>query len=192
MPDPITEPTFADGEWLFPDTWSPADRAAFVEADEQEQAERARLQGVQEQIREEATSPATLIAAKREATRAALEERQALETERAEDAIFAKLAAEYGGKDRVFRLHLGRGGRSIMLRPQTEAELDAVDARASKLSSDIDRGKVMLEGIRATVKHPPRAEFDKIVGDYPGIWKPLIDGRDKLIKGVAEEQRGKE
>lgn len=172
--------------WSFPSTWAPADCLAFegLMADVGEEEERI---GV---LDEAAFAPSAILASKRAELAEVRAQRVARERDADEDAVFAAASKAHGGDHRVFRLRTCEG--SIILRPETLAELDRVGVRIT--AEGIKPAEVVAisrDSLAATVVHPPRARLDAILALYPGLWTALYDARRALTSGLVEDAEKK-
>lgn len=191
-PPPVTIPTLitpADAAvapfWQFPESWDAAAVSDFMAATTELETEVTRLAEAVEDARAEAESPAAVIAETRAALAKRRAERLALERDRAEDIIFAELAKEYGGEHRVGRVRTREG--SIMIRPMTSAESDALALRCSNPQlSEIDKAKLYRDSTVGLVRHPSRAKLDELTNTYVTLWGPIYEARDAISNGLAE------
>ncbi|MFT3773012.1 MAG: hypothetical protein QM820_47115 [Minicystis sp.] len=168
--------------------WSPEQKAAYEAAMAELAHEEERLAEVKATEEAKKTAPEAVIASKKAELSAKRAERERVEREAAEDAIWAELVANHGEKH-VARIRTVEG--SIMIRGNTAKEIEATSIRLDAAKSDIDRVKIANNALRATVLHPSLERFDKLVESYPGLWSALYAPRDVLNRGLEEEREGK-
>lgn len=134
---------------------------------------------------------ALAMKAKLDAVRAA---REAEERALTDDRAWLDAVAKHG--QRVKRVHTSAG--DIILRANTAAEVDAVQARAEEkaaaamesgdaVRANADSIKAYREGIFTTnLVHPTIGAARAIVEKFPGVWGELYNARDMLNRGPIE------
>jgi hypothetical protein len=192
----ITEPTREQttGAWLYPTTWSPEARAAWEAAAEELVAEERRLAKLEADAQAAGESPEAKLAAQRQRLAEAKRTREAAEVEAADAKAFAELAEKHGG--RVRRIYTEAG--SVILRAMTEAEVEAVEARARGVAAaaldagddkraEADTVKAYREGIfTKALAHPTADKARAILAAFPGAWLDVYSARDELNRGRRE------
>jgi hypothetical protein len=192
----ITEPTRdpATGAWEYPATWSPEARAAWEAAAEELVSEERRLAKLEADERTEAESSEAKLAAQRQRLAEAKRAREAAEVEAADAKVWAALSEKHAG--RVRRIYTEGG--SIILRAMTEAEVEAVEARARGVAAaaleagddkraEADAMKAYREGIfTKALAHPTADRARAILAAFPGAWLDVYAARDELNRGRRE------
>jgi hypothetical protein len=170
--------------YQFPPTWTSEAQAEFLEAQAELDAELAFEAEAKAAQEAHDADPSTAIEAMRATVRAKREARELAERTRADDAVFASLEEKHG-KGRVGRVETVDG--AILMRPETEMEMDAAMIRAgAEGMSVLDQEKTLRAAILATIEHPARGKVERTLSTYPLLWGAVVKERDRLISGVRE------
>jgi hypothetical protein len=201
----ITVPTYDDRAkaWVHPHGWTDAQRATWNGTQERLMAARRLADGLEAAAEAAKAAPDAVIAAA--AAELAAEERRRARLERdAKDEVAWTKAVEAHGEAHVGRVYTESG--SVILRTMTEVEVDAVRARANRVSNDA----LMKEGVEPSARmaladrqataayraglaekariHPDLVTFNRITAEWPDAWGDLYALRDKLNRGRAEAE----
>lgn len=189
-PKTLSEPVKDDdsGAWVFPEAWDAPARSSFQTMVTELEAEEQRLADARATAKESAASPSAIVSKKREELAQKRAQREQVEKDLAEDAVFAELMVKHGG--RIKRVRTVEG--SVGLRAMLQVEADASSVRADAMQSELDKLKVYRDATANTVVYPSVEEFKRLMGKYPGLWTDIFKARDELVSGRREDEAKKD